>query len=277
MPVTNDNYDQLKIDKLKHYLETQAERNQAKPFEVFVDNLKVVSKTEDPKEFDSYEFYMNEDTEKVRILIYNSHLSPRNDQYCFMVQRNKTERSLNGLGEIENIVQEKLAARDREHEMNRLREELQQTKEELQEAEDYADKLEKEIEYIKENKFKLGNINIGELASVAMEGMIRRNPQFLTKLPGGEALAGIIVQDNHEQETRMLQNKAEPQPEATFQRKESNEQQFSEIEIRQLAFLNQLQEGFDAKQIEVFNIILGRLASEPSKLSDIATLFNINY
>ena len=45
MPVTNDVYDQLKIDKLKHFLEAQAERGQAKPFEIFVDNLKVVSKT----------------------------------------------------------------------------------------------------------------------------------------------------------------------------------------------------------------------------------------
>lgn len=256
----------------------QAERGQAKPFEIFVDNLKVVSKTDDPKEFDSYEFYMNEDTEKVRILIYNSNLSPRNDQYCFMVQKTVGSKSLNGLGEIENIVQEKLAARDREHEMNRLKEELEITKEELQEAEEYAEKLEKEIEYIKENKFKLGNINIGELASVAMEGMIRRNPQFLTRLPGGEALAGIIEQDNLEKESKLLQPQ-EPSTEAnvSFQKKEATEPQFSETEIRQLAFLNQLQESFDQKQIELFNIVLGRLASEPTKLQDIATLFNINY
>ncbi len=278
MPVTNDTYDQLKIDKLKHFLETQAEKGVAKPFEIFVDNLKVVPRTEDPKDFDNYEFYMNEDTEKVRILIYNSNLSPRNDQYSFMVQKNKVEKGLNGLGEVENIIQEKLAARDREHEMNRLKEELEAAKEELQETEEYADKLEKEIEYMKENKFKLGNINIGELASVAMEGMIRRNPQFLTKLPGGEALAGIIEQDNKDHESRLLKSNAAPETEASFQKKEeSNEAQFSETEVRQLAFLNQLQEGFDQKQVEIFNIILGRLAADPSQLQNVAKLFNINY
>lgn len=277
MPVTNDNYDQLKIDKLKHFLETQAERGIAKPFEIFVDNLKVVPKTEDPKDFDSYEFYMNEDTEKVRILIYNSNLSPRNDQYCFYVQKTAGTKSLNGLGDIENIMQEKLAARDREYEMNRLREELETTKQELEETEEYAEKLEKEIQNLKENKFKLGNINIGELASVAMESMIRRNPQFLTKLPGGETLAGIITQDNQEQEARLLQQKAEQTSEATFQKKEAIDQPFSEMEIRQLHFLQQLQSSFDQKQIEIFNIILGRLSAEPSKLEEIATLFNINY
>jgi len=258
-------------------LETQAGKGQAVPFELFVDNLRVVPRTDDPKEFDNYEFYMNEDTEKLRILIYGYGMSPRNDQYCFMVQKNKLDKGLNGLGEIENIVQEKLAARDREHEMNRLREELQTTKEELEEAEEYSDKLEKEIQYMKENKFKFKNLDMGEIASVALEGMLRRNPQIFTRVPGGETLAGLIVQDNKEQEARLLQQQPTVETEATFQKKGNNEPQLSEIEARQLAFLNQLQEGFDAKQIEVFNIILGRLAAEPGKLADIAQLLDINY
>lgn len=277
MPVTTDNYDQLKIDKLKHYLDAQAEKGLPKPFEIFVDNLKVVAKTDDPSEFDSYEFYMNEDTEKVRILIYNSNLSPRNDQYCFLVQKNVGGKSLNGLGEIESIVQEKLAARDREYEMNRLREELDTTKQELEETEEYAEKLEKEIQQLKENKFKLGNIHIGELASVAMESLIRRNPQFLTKLPGGEALAGIIVQDNQDQQARMLQQKAEPEAEATFKRKEESTQQVSEEELRQLHFINQILDHFDEQQVNVFNVLLAKLAEEPTKLKEVAAVFSINY
>jgi hypothetical protein len=277
MPVTNDNYDQLKIDRLRHFLEAQAEKGMPKPFEIFVDNLKVVAKTDDPKEFDSYEYYMNEDTEKIRILIYNSNLSPRNDQYCYMVQKNVGGKSLNGLGEIESIVQEKLAARDREYEMNRLKEELESTKQELEETEEYAGKLEKEIQNLKENKFKLKNIDLGELVSVAAEGIIRRNPQFLTKLPGGEALAGFIAQDNQEQQTKMLQQRSEPQTEATFKSKEQSTTQVSEEELRQLAFLNQILNHFDEQQVDVFNVVLAKLAEEPARLKDVAALFHINY
>src|SRR5512139_282799 len=122
MPVTNDKFDQLKIDKLKHFLEDMASKGQAKPYEIFVDTLKVVPKTENVDDFDNYEFYMNEDTEKIRILIYNSNLSPRNDQYCFYVQENKMSKPLSGLGDLEGIIQEKMAARDREYELNRLKE-----------------------------------------------------------------------------------------------------------------------------------------------------------
>lgn len=277
MPVTNDNYDQLKIDRLRHFLEAQAEKGMPKPFEIFVDNLKVVAKTDDPKEFDSYEYYMNEDTEKVRILIYNSHLSPRNDQYSFLVQKNVGGKALNGLGEIESIVQEKLAARDREYEMNRLKEELEATKLELEETEEYADKLEKEIQNLKENKFKLKNIDLGELVSVAAEGIIRRNPQFLTKLPGGEALAGIIVQDNQEQQTKLLHQSENAPVEASFKLKDEGGAPVSDEEFRQLHFLNQILSQFDEKQVNVFNMLLAKLAEDPEKLKDVAAAIKINY
>ena len=133
MPVTNENFDQLRIDKLKYFLENMAAKGQAKPYEIFVDNLKVVPKTEDPKDFESYEYYMNEDTEKIRILIYNSSLSPRNDQYSFLVQKNRQDKNLNGLGEIDNIIQEKLSARDKEYELNAIKEDLDKTKKLLEE------------------------------------------------------------------------------------------------------------------------------------------------
>ena len=107
MPVTNDKFEQLKIDKLKYLLEDMAAKGQPRTFEIFVDNLKVVPKTEDPKDFDQYEYYMNEDTEKIRILIYNSANTPRNDQYCFYVQQNKPEKSSSTLGDIDNIIQDK--------------------------------------------------------------------------------------------------------------------------------------------------------------------------
>lgn len=270
MPVTTEQYDQLKIDKLRHFLEAQAEKGMAKPFEIFVDNLKVVAKTDDPKEFDSYEFYMNEDTERVRILIYNSNLSPRNDQYCFMVQKTIGSKSLNGLGEIESIVQEKLAARDREYEMNRLKEELEAAKQDLEETEEYAEKLEKEIQDLKQNKFKLGNINVAEFASAALENIVRRNPQILSKLPGGAALAGFVEQDNKEQEARMLNQQTGPEPNVSFQKETAPE--ITEEEKRYLAYLKAFEKNLNQEQAEMFNLILQAMINDPSIIPTILDL-----
>lgn len=273
MAVTNDKYDQFKIERLKNFLEDMAGKGQPRYYEIYVDSLKVVPKTDDAKEFDNYERYMDENTEKVRIVIYGSALSPRNDQYCFLVQQPKQDTGLNGLGEVENIIQEKLAARDREYELTRLREELQKTKEQLEEAEEYADTLLSQLEQEKTNKFKLGNINVGELASVALEGMIRRNPQLLTKLPGGEALAGIIEQDTLEKEK--LLSSSLPESQASFQKKAESSVELTPEHLRYIPLLQQLDAAFNTAELELVMQIIQRLAEEPANLKTVAELLNI--
>lgn len=271
MPVTTEQYDQLKIDKLRHFLEAQAEKGMAKPFEIFVDNLKVVAKTDDPKEFDSYEYYMNEDTEKVRILIYNSNLSPRNDQYCFMVQKTVGGKSLNGLGEIESIVQEKLAARDREYEMNRLKEELEETKAELAETEEECDRLLKEIENLKNNKFKLNGADIPAFVGSVLESIARRNPQALAKLPfGGEALAGFIQQDNKELEARSLNQQPATETNVSFQKETVPE--ITEEEKRYLAYFKAFEKNLTQEQAQMFNLILQAMVNDPSLIPTVLHL-----
>ena len=274
MPVTNENFDQLKIDKLKHFLEDMAAKGQARPYEIFVDGLKVVPKTEDPKDFDSYDYYMNEDTEKIRILIYNTNLSPRNDQYSFFVQKNRQDKSMNGLGEIEGIIQEKLAARDKEYAMNKLKEELEETKKQLEESEEYAEGLETQLEDLKANKFKLGNINMGELASVALEGIVRRNPQLLSKLPGGEALAGIIEQDNIDKDKKQITTPA-PEGEASFQKKSETVEGLTEEQKRYAAFIAQLEQTFNEAQLADVMQVIQKLAEEPGQLEPVKQLLNI--
>lgn len=274
MPVNNENFDQLKIDKLKHFLEDMAGKGQARPFEIFVDSLKVVPKTEDPKDFESYEYYMNEDTEKIRILIYNTGSSPRNDQYNFFVQKNLREKPANGLGEIDNIIQEKLAARDKEYEMTRLKEELEEVKSQLEEAEEYSESLETQLEDLKTNRFKLGNINMGELASVALEGIVRRNPQLLSKLPGGDALAGIIEQDNIDKSKAITPAQA-PEGEVSFQKKAETSENLTEEQKRYSAFLSQLEQTFNEAQLADVMLIIQKLAEEPAQLTETKSFLKI--
>ncbi len=266
MPVTNDNYDQLKIDKLKHFLEEMASRGHARPFEIFVDNLKVIPKTEDPKEFDNYEYYMSEDTEKVRILIYNSNLSPRNDQYCFYVQKNKGDKTLNGLGEIETIVQEKLTARDKEYELTHLKKELEETKQQLEEAEDYADQLEQQLEEAKSNKYKLGKLDLVELGGVVLENLAVKNSPALEKMGLG-GLLGVNkqqIEDPKQQET-----------EASFQKKSNESGELKPEHLQYIPVLKNLDQAFQKEDLETVMQILQKFSEEPTHLKTVAELLNI--
>lgn len=262
MPVSNEKYDQLKIDKLKHYLEDMASKGQPKPYEIFVDSLKVVPKTEDPKDFDSYEYYMNEDTEKLRILIYNSSLSPRNDQYCFYVQQGKQEKGLNGLGEVENIIQEKLAARDREHEVIKMKEELAETKKQLDEAEDYIEELEEKLAVASDNKYKLKNLDLVELGTTVLGRLAEKHADILA----GAGLEGFAKKEKElpasQQETAVSFQKKEETVTATLS---TQHQQY-------IDFMTELEKSFDEAQMLNVIQILQHLMEDPSKVETVSAL-----
>lgn len=266
MPVTNDKYDQLKIDKLKHFLEDMAGKGHARPYEIFVDSLKVVPKTEDISDFDNYEYYMNEDTEKIRILIYNSTATPRNDQYCFYVQQNKGEKPLNGLGDIDGIIQEKLTARDKEYELTRLQTELEETKKQLEEAEDYAEELEKELEVSKSNKYKLGKLDLVELGGVVLENLAVRNSPALEKI----GLGGLLGANQNQ----LVESKPE-ETEASFQKKSEAGRELKPEFFQYIPVLKQLDAAFEKPELELVMQILGKFSEEPEQLSTVADLLNI--
>ena len=264
MPVTNDNYDQLKIDKLKHFLEEMASKGHPRPYEIFVDNLKVIPKTDDPKEFDNHEYYMNEDTEKIRILIYNSSASPRNDQYCFYIKQ-KNDKPLNGLGEIETIVQEKLSARDKEYELNQLKKELEETKQQLEESEDYADQLEQQLEEAKTNKYKLGKLDLVELGGVVLENLAIKNSPALEKI----GLSGLIGANKAAEETKVEETQA------SFQKKSETSNDLKPEHLQYIPVLQNLDQAFEKQDLEVVMQILQKFSEEPSHLKTVAELLNI--
>lgn len=265
MPVTNDKYDQLKIDRLKHFLQEMVAKGQPRPFEIFVDNLKVVPRTEDPKDFDNYEYYMNEDTEKIRILIYNSAATPRNDQYCFYVQQVKPEKSLNGLGDLDGMIQEKLTARDREHEMIRLKEELEETKKQLEESEEYAETLEQQLEEARNNKYKLGRLDLVELGGAVLEKLAIKNAGTLEKV----GLAGLVVPGNTNE------TKQEEETNASFQKKTGEETNLKPEHLQYIPVLQQLDTAFERPQLEIVMKIISRLSEEPAQLQIVAELLNV--
>lgn len=277
MAITSETYDQLKIDKLKLYLQTQADRNAARFYEIYVDNLKAVHKTNDIQEFDSYEDYMTEDTERIRILVYTtSSSSPRNDQYVYRMKKQDEQKTIvqqQGLSgiELENRMEEKLQTHRERWEHEALVKELEETKQQLKESEEYAEKLAAELQEYRGKKLHWGNVNLGELASVVVEGIVRRNPQMVAKLPGGEALAGIIEQDNKERGTTTPTQETE----VSFKKK-SDTPELSEEEKGYLNFMRGIAESFDDEEIVILTQVITKLEEDTTQLKPVAELLNIN-
>lgn len=268
MPIITDKYDSAKIERLRHYIITNADKGNPRDYEIFVDSLKVVSRTNNPIEFDSFEDFVTEDSQKIRILIYNSANSPRNDQHVFMM-REPEGKPMNGV-DINNTIDEKLKAARGEWETELLKSDHEKLKKELEEAEDYIEKLEAELQVEKSKKNKIGDIHIGEITSMVLEGFARRNPQILAKyVPGGETLAGILTEDNKEKERLALAPAQET--EASFKAKVSDSG-LTEDEKSYLSFMKQLEGKFDSDEMTSLMQIIETLSKDTSLIKPVIEL-----
>jgi hypothetical protein len=281
--ITQEKYDLIKIERLKHYLESAAEKGRPKFYEVFVDNLKAVDKTSDPEAFDEYLVYMGEDTRMVKVLIYTStEACPRNDKFIFTVTSPDKEREEKRRGELSGIeVEEKIHAvvqQEREKMATELlKKELQETKEELEEAESYIDELEKKLAEARSTK-AVQKESLGEVVSLALESMIRRNSHLLSGIPlVGQGLAGVVEQDNKRLESVSQTPSLGEEAKVSFKRVRSDEpststESVSEEDKQTLEYFQSVRQAFTEPELIQVLEIIAVLSNQKESISSVLEL-----
>lgn len=261
MPLHDLKFDQHKIDSLKRYLQREAEKGRTKDYEIIIDGFRVVSRTDDITEFDDYEQEIKSDTRNISILIFDGPGTNRNTRYSFALQSDSSNRSngsLNGLGEIEQVIADKLAEREREHDLQQVKEQLKATKQQLTESEEYSETLEQRIKDMESKRFT-NAVSIGEVASLVLNSLIKKN---IDRIPGGQALAGLLGADQPDESTSSPNSSP---AQASFE-KQSDGNSLDEQTQNRLALIEQMQQSFNEQQmVGVFNI-LDILVATPEKI-----------
>jgi hypothetical protein len=284
--ITQEKYDLVKIERLKHFLESATEKGRPKFYEVFVDNLKAVDKTSDPEAFDEYLVYMSDDTRMVKVLIYTSTENcPRNDKFIFTVTSQEKERDdkrrqeLSGF-EIEEKIQSVVQQEREKMNTELLKKELQEIKEELEEAETYIEDLEKKLVEAKNTKVSAKE-NFGEVVSLALESIVRRNTHLLSGIPMiGQGLAGVVEQDNKRLEDTALNSASAIQERnVTFKRvvnddedKASAKSTISKEDGETLDYFKTLREAFSGEEMVQVLQIIGVLSYQKESIPSVLEL-----
>src|SRR5260221_13665110 len=243
MPLIEEKFNQHKIDSLKRYLQRETEKKRPKDFEIIVDGFKIVSRTENSEEFEDYEQEIKPGTRNVSILIFDGPGTNRNTRYSFILQGEPASRGsqvVNGLGEIDQVIAQKLEEREREHELTRMKGELSATKNQLAEAEDYADTLQKRIKDMEEKRY-VQAVSLGEVASVVLKTLVK---QHAARIPGGQALAGLPRGDSSVDAPAAILPAAGRS--VTFE-KQPLPEPIDEQTRKRLPLIRQLQERFNEK------------------------------
>jgi len=116
-----------------------------------------------------------------------------------------------------------------------------------------------------------GDVNLGDVASVIVEGMVKRNPHWVAKLPGGDALAGLIATEATTENgtAEVVEN------EVVFKKKTPAEDGLSEEVKAQLGFLKQLETHFNQEQLDKIMLILQSFVETPKNIETVFELLEI--
>jgi len=249
------------FDTIERKLLNDLESETATQFEVRVDGLKVVSRTDDPTEItNAIEFIDFSLTQEVDVSLYEG-TSRYFDRHVFVFDRNRPKKrqelTLEGLNsQIQQGVEQ--ARRQWEHDQQTL--ELSQLRKDHEELEAYTGKIEEELETLRKKKLHLGDVNLLEVGGVFLEGFIRRNPSLLEKIPGGAGLAGAIEQDNQDR----AREKAEPEEYSASISSVEEQTDPMNLEVVKLITGN-----FNKQQMQEVMQLLAVLSSDPNKIGPV--------
>lgn len=282
-------YNDVKLSQFKMWLHDMVDKGEGKFIEVYVDDVKVVPRTNKIESLDDHKVYLDDTTDTVKVFIYNTENSNRYTQFTFVLEKKKPienstpsqqqpilppqPQGLSGV-ELENKINERLMqalTQERERWQNELmKRDFDVCKKELSDAEEYIEDLEKQLSTYKSKKLHWGDVNLGDVASVIVEGMVKRNPHWVAKLPGGDALAGLIAQESTENGTaEVIEN------EVVLKKKTPGDDGLSEEMKAQLGFLKQLESHFSQEQLDKIMLILQSFVEAPKNIETVFELLEI--
>jgi len=255
-----EKYSEDKIEKLHGFLQKNFERGEPIQYEILVDRLKVVKRTSNPDQFRDFQDFVDGNTKNIEVIFYQGS-SMHYDKWMFTFVEEKKEQGLSGI-EVDSKIQEGISREKERWEMKELKDKNKDLEKEVAELESEVEKLEKVIEEAKASESPLKGF-LGEIGSTMVESFIRRNPQMLASIPGGQALAGFIEADN-----KRIQQQGSDQPEMEVSFRASEKDNNSEAQ-EALGFINYLKGKLNKEQFEKVMDIIKMLTESCEKIDSV--------
>jgi hypothetical protein len=264
-------YDPIKLDNIKRLLEREAQNGKPRYYEIYVDNLKVVEKTNDPAQFDYYEEFLYDGVKEIKVQRYTqSEAAPRViSRHIFRIgeeKGNADSSPMNGLGaiEIEAKINDKVSRERERWDCEQVKKELADTKHKLAEAEEYIDELTgiaKEADRkLEEAKTKSGDELAGFIKQLApyAQALIFKKPM--------PSLSGTETKTENAQAS--FSRKSEPEDAKTTDGLSDDDKFY-------ISFGRELEERFSDDELSEVILIVQALTKDKASIKPVAELLNI--
>ena len=256
-------YNPAMIDHLQKIIQVAFDNGTPKDYAIVVDGTKVIQRTNDPSVFHNYEEFINAHTESMEIMMYRGS-SNNSDKYIYTFDKDDAAKgeTLSGL-EVDSRIKEGIAKEKKQWEQNQLQDRNKELEEEIKELEETNEKLETALAELKAKESPLKGV-FGEFGSIMVESFIRRNPQIISNIPGGVALAGILEEDN-----RRLQQVLPVEPETEVSVKPKEEQPDDKEVIEAVGFSKYLKAQFKGMAFSTLMEVIDLLKVQQERMDEI--------
>lgn len=201
MSIIKSPYSVARINLLRQMLFTGRSSGKTPFYEVRVDDLRVVARTNDPEEFDLHEDFVSTDTRSITVLIYAG-TSRNNTRYVLQLKDEPFQNSSPALAgtDMEETIREKVQQHKKEWQYQQTQQENQQLKSQVELLQKKEKEQQEQIRELLNSTQDDGQSSHrwGSILSIALEGLIKRNAHHLNKIPGGESLFGLFNQPENE-------------------------------------------------------------------------------
>ncbi len=257
MSFKNQKYSEEKMNKHLEYLKMYEAEGEPLDYEILIDGMKAIRRTSNTNRFPLFSHFIHEDTQKIELFIFQG-TSNHNDKYIYYLKDAPQEDQ--SLGDIDHRIEEKVKEAERKWQFTQLQERNTTLEKEIKDLEAEVASLEKENEAIVNKQSPLKGI-LGEVGASFFESFIRNNPQIAGRIPGGQALAGLLEKE--------VQSIPIEETEATFKPKTANTE-----DEGILTFARELRQSFQQQEFASVLDILQKLAEDKTKITSTLNFLN---
>ncbi|MBT1699481.1 hypothetical protein KK083_21465 [Fulvivirgaceae bacterium PWU4] len=271
--VSKHKYDPAQVQRLADLVRIYHDRGQPFDYEILIDGLKVVRRTNDPDMFFIFENFITPDSKALEVLFYvgSSNVNEKR-MFVFGDVPDEKEVGLSGVevdARVREGVKEGIETHKKEWQYLQAQKENESLKQQVADLEKQVRRMETEKRELLDSQSPLQEF-LGQAGASFVESFLKRNPQVLKSIPGGEALAGLI--DNSKTGTEPPETFSDSS--VSFQAK-SETPALSEEDRTAITFVNQLKAKFAKDEFDKVLVILQTLADDKSKIELILNHVNI--
>jgi hypothetical protein len=178
MAFIKEKYSESRVSMIYELLKKDAGNDAPKEYDIKVDELKVVSRNNDPERFYDFEQFVLLDSKNITINIHDK--SHRSVRYILLLQEEEpTKEELSG---IEKSISIKMQHEKAKWEHGQLQRDYDELKEKLRECEEYSGQLKEKIDVLEtEKNSRSGNMTNSIVGLVGT--YLNSNPDALKGIP----------------------------------------------------------------------------------------------